>query len=169
MGRCAMAFDDKPAKTVIKPLVNIEDWLLVAKDVGPIMRCPDMQRDAAFLRYAARKIAQGEALMVQHLGTLCCAGAIGLSKHNNAITWLGVRNAYQRQGIASLLIKAALVLLDRQRPITLNTYPKDYAPGHAARSLYEKHGFYEKTGEVFYVEGYAMVECVLPPKQGAPG
>ena len=61
------------------------------------------------------------------------------------------------------------MLLDGQRPITLNTYPKDYAPGHAARSLYKKHGFYEKTGEVFYVEGYAMVEYVLPPKQGALG
>jgi len=143
---------------------NLMDWLEVARDVGNIMRCPNMDIDSAFLEYAKRKLMQNNAIMAYDTDKKKCVGFVGFSRHNNSITWLGVKDEYRNQGIGSKLLSSALDNLDRNNRITVNTYPKDYLPGQPARSLYFKHGFIETICEPFYVEDrYEMVELSLIP------
>ncbi|MDF2544216.1 MAG: N-acetyltransferase [Herbinix sp.] len=143
---------------------NLMDWLEVARDVGIIMRCPNMDLDPEFLEYAKRKLMQNNAIMAYDTDKKKCAGFVGFSRHNNSITWLGVKEAYRNLGIGSKLLSNALDNLDRRHCITVNTYPKDYLLGQPARRLYFKHGFIETISKPFYVEDkYEMVELSLLP------
>lgn len=143
---------------------NLMDWLEVARDVGNIMRCPNMDNDPGFLEYAKRKLMQNNAIMAYDTDKKKCAGFVGFSRHNNNITWLGVKEEYRYQGIGTKLLTSALDNLDRNNRISVNTYPKEYLPGQPARRLYFKHGFIETICESFYVEDrYEMVELSLIP------
>jgi ribosomal protein S18 acetylase RimI-like enzyme len=142
---------------------DLSKWLEVADDVGEIMRIPDMRNDLNFLEYAKRKLEQNDAIMAYDGDDKKCAGFVGFSRHNNSITWLGVVGEYRNKGVGSRLLSAALGELNRDRKITVNTYPKDYLPGQPARKLYFKHGFVETTGEIFEHDGLEMVELSIMP------
>jgi len=139
-------------------------WLDVARDVGGIMRVPDMDTNQSFLEYAKRKLEQENAIIAYDKEADECAGFIGFSIHNNSITWLGVKEKYRNRGVGSELIKSVLSLLDHNKRITVNTYPQDYLPGRPARSLYSKHGFVETVSVQFAVDGLEMVEFSIIPQ-----
>ena len=110
----------------ISQLEDINKLIEVAKDVGYIMRNSNMSVDPKFLCFAERKIKQNEAIMAYNDIDKQCVGIIGFSRHNNSITWLGVKEKYRYKGMASSLLKLALENLDCSKCITVNTYPKDY-------------------------------------------
>lgn len=124
-----------------------------------------MDTDKNFLEYAKRKLEQSDAIMAYDEKNRRCAGFIGFSRHNNSITWLGVKEEYRNKGVGSTLLSSALNELDRSKRITVNTYPKDYMPGQSARKLYFKHGFMETTGEIFIQDGLEMVELSVAPDE----
>lgn len=138
-------------------------WLEVTNDVGEIMRVPDMSTNSDFLEYAKRKLEQNNAIMAYDDCNEKCAGFVGFSRHNNSITWLGVKNEYRNKGIGSGLLISALKELDDDKRITVNTYPGHYLPGRPARRLYFKHGFTETNGGIFLIEGLEMVELAIIP------
>jgi len=138
-------------------------WLDVADDVGEIMRVPNMRNNSIFLEYAKRKLEQNNAIMAYDENKKTCAGFIGFSRHNNSITWLGVKEKHRNQGIGSGLLSSALNELDASKHITVNTYPKSYLPGRPARKLYFRHGFIETISDPFYIEGLEMVELSIMP------
>jgi GNAT superfamily N-acetyltransferase len=142
---------------------GLPEWLDVADDVGIIMRVPNMRSDPSFLEYTKRKLEQRDAIMAYDRVHKECAGFVGFSRHNNSITWLGVKARYRNLGVGSGLLIMALGELDGSKRITLNTYPGHYIPGQPARRLYFRHGFSELTGEVFIVDGLEMVELSLIP------
>ena len=142
---------------------DLSNWLEVARNVGEIMRVPDMSANAAFLEYATRKLEQDNAIMAYDGEQKMCAGFVGFSRTNNSVTWLGVKSAYRNQGVGSRLLSLALCELDMSRRITVNTYPADYLPGRPARELYFKHGFVEMISEPFLIDGLEMVELSIIP------
>ncbi len=142
---------------------DLSKWLEVADDVGEVMRVPNMGNDENFLEYAKRKLVQNDAIMACDVVNNDCAGFIGFSRHNNSITWLGVKHKYQNQGIGSRLLSLALCELDAGKLITVNTYPRNYLPGRSARNLYFKYGFIEKDGESFFIDNLEMVELSIIP------
>lgn len=142
---------------------DLPEWMEVANDVGEIMRVTDLSTNADFLEYAKRKLEQNDAIIAYDDSNEKCAGFIGFSRHNNSITWLGVKSKYRNKGIGSGLLVSALNELDRSKRITVNTYPDNYLPGQPARSLYFKHGFAETDGKIFLFGGLEMVELSIIP------
>ena len=144
---------------------DLSKWIEVADDVGEIMRVPNMGADINFLEYAKRKLEQNNAVMAYDADNKNCAGFIGFSRHNNNITWLGVKKIYRNRGIGSTLLFFGLNELNKDKRITVNTYPRNYLPGLSARRLYFGHGFAETTGEIFIHDGLEMVELSIEPDQ----
>lgn len=142
---------------------DLQKWLEVADDVGAIMRVPSMKTDANFFEYAKRKLEQNNAIIACDLDRAQCAGFIGFSRHNNSITWLGVKSLYRNKGVGSKLLSLALCELDARKRITVNTYPSDYMPGKPARNLYFKHGFIETNNQPFIIDNLEMVELSIIP------
>ncbi len=143
---------------------DLPNWLEVAADVGSVMRVPNMPYNLDFITYATRKLMQGNAIMAWDSENMQCVGFIGFSRHNNSITWLGVKQQYQNRGIGSTLLLSALHELDTSQQITVNTYPHDYIPGIPARTLYFKHGFVETGNNSFFVDQLEMVTLTLTPQ-----
>ena len=125
------------------------DWRAVANDVAEIFGNPVMADDPEFLDYAERKIVQKEAFAATDNETGKCVGFIGISRHFNRITWLGVLEEYRNQGIGSKLLKTALEELDFSKEITVETYRENYLLGQPARHVYMKHGFIEIDNTLF--------------------
>ena len=86
-------------------------------------------------------------------------GVLLLSKKHNMICCLAVDPAYRRNGIASALMKKALLELDRSKEITVTTFRADDEKGTAPRALYKRFDFTE--GKLLDEFGYPVQEFVL--------
>jgi len=75
------------------------------------------------------------------------------------ICCLAVDPAYQKRGIASLLLREAIDKLDRDKDITVSTFRENDVKGIAPRKLYKKFGFEE--GKLIEEFGYPNQRFVL--------
>lgn len=81
----------------------------------------------------------------------------------NMICCLAVDPAYQKRGIASLLLREAIDKLDRDKDITVSTFRENDVKGIAPRKLYKKFGFEE--GKLIEEFGYPNQRFVLRRKK----
>ena len=81
------------------------------------------------------------------------------------ICCLAVDPAYQKRGIASLLLREAIDKLDRDKDITVSTFRENDVKGIAPRKLYKKFGFEE--GELIEEFGYPNQRFVLHTDKSA--
>ena len=86
-------------------------------------------------------------------------GVLLFSRNRNMICCLAVSPECRRRGIASNLLKAALMELDVGRDITVSTFREGDIKGDAPRALYRKFGFTE--GELTVEFGYPNQVFVL--------
>jgi ribosomal protein S18 acetylase RimI-like enzyme len=143
---------------------DFEDWRLVAENVKFIFRNPVMDEYPAFLEYAFRKLKQNEVFTACDESAQQCVGFIGFSRHFNRITWFGIYDTYRNRGIGTLLLTKALKELDPSKPITVETFRSDYAPGQPARHLYFKMGFQEVDDTLFDDLGNEICKLAILPK-----
>lgn len=123
---------------------DINEWVSLAKEVGPIFRAPNMDADPEFLEYIESKISKNLALVAVEKESNSRMGFIGFSTTYNRITWFGVFKKYRNRGIGSALLKCCLKHFDRTKEITVETYPDGYLPGLPAKSVYRKMGFVDR-------------------------
>ena len=86
-------------------------------------------------------------------------GVLLYSRKYNMICCLAVDPAYQKRGIASLLLREAIDKLDRDKDITVSTFRENDVKGIAPRKLYKKFGFEE--GKLIEEFGYPNQRFVL--------
>lgn len=142
---------------------DFDDWRCVAQNVKHIFRAPTMDQDPEFLDYARRKLARQEAYTAVDEHALKCIGFIGFSRHFNRITWFGVLDQYRNQGIGTQLLEQVIKELDASKPITVETYRKDYLPGQPARHLYFKLGFKEIDDTLYDNQGNEICRLAILP------
>lgn len=89
-------------------------------------------------------------------------GVLLLSTKHNTICCLAVDPECRRNGIASALMKKALLELDRSKDIIVTTFRENDEKGVAPRGLYKRFGFIE--GKLLVEFGYPVQEFVLRGK-----
>ena len=136
-------------------------WCTLATEVSPIFRHPgDMGADMEFISYAKSKVNKHETLTAVDPVSGVNMGFIGFSKTHNRISWFGVFEAYRGKGVGGGLLKAALCELDREKPISVETYPEGYAPGVPAKKLYRKFGFVETESDLTSPHGLPVCKMM---------
>lgn len=118
-------------------------WIALAESVSGIFEAPGMPTDPGFLTFLNNKLARGEALIAQDRRSGRVLGALGFSRAHNRISWLAVHEDARGHGVGGKLLTCALRQLDAGQAVEVTTFCADYAPGAAARALYEKYGFVE--------------------------
>ncbi len=75
-------------------------------------------------------------------------GVVALSKAENSIEWLAVKENSKGKGISKLLIEKAISELNEKKDITVQTFTEEVPEGIPARKLYFAFGFrdYKKSG-----------------------
>jgi diadenosine tetraphosphate (Ap4A) HIT family hydrolase/predicted GNAT family acetyltransferase len=87
-------------------------------------------------------------------------GFICFSRTENKTSWFAVSEKYRGKGVGSRLLKTALRQLDTNKDVSVDTFVEGYAPGMAARALYEKFGFVEMN--LFEFDGNPRCTMVCP-------
>lgn len=148
---------------LIRPatIEDIHHWLILAEEVGPIFRAPQMAEDKEFHEYMKAKISKAEAFLAEDYMTKRCLGIIGFSKNFNRITWFGVFEEHRNKGVGSKLLKCALNQLDWNKEITVETYPEEYKPGAPAKHIYRKFGFKDSGEASFDRLGNVIIKMIL--------
>ncbi len=88
-------------------------------------------------------------------------GVLLFSRKHNMICCLAVLPEYRRQGIANLLLQAALGQLDNNKLISVSTFREGDPKGIAPRKLYKKFGFVED--ELIHEFGYPNQKFIRYP------
>ena len=132
-------------KPLSAKLRDIPHWLRLAAEVeylfGP------MENDTAFREALHGAVGRGEALCIRENDSTPEAGLIGgivVSREQNSIEWFAVTAQYRRHGAGRTLLAAALDMLDRGRPVTVQTFDATASEGTAARTLYAHFGFTDR-------------------------
>ena len=107
------------------------------------------------LKFMSKK----QALCVINKETV--VGVLLFSRSRNMICCLAVDPEHRKQGLASIMLRKALDVLDRSREITVSTFRENDDKGIAPRALYRKFGFQE--GEMTEEFGYPNQILVLYP------
>jgi GNAT superfamily N-acetyltransferase len=117
---------------------DTEAWLRLARTVEPLFG--PMADVPEFRAGLGDAIAGGTAIAAETASAF--AGGIVVDRCENAIAWLAVAPEARGLGIGAGLLRAALDLLDRTRPVAVQTFaPSCGDAGAAARSLYGRFGF----------------------------
>ncbi|MDR1001634.1 MAG: GNAT family N-acetyltransferase [Clostridiales bacterium] len=87
-------------------------------------------------------------------------GFILFSREKSSITWFAVSEKYRGRGVGRRLLKTALRQLDTNKDVSVITFVDGYAPGMAARALYQEFRFLEK--KFCEHNGFPRVEMVRP-------
>ena len=134
---------------------------ILATEVSPIFQHPtDMGTDPEFISGCQRTINDYNLLTAVDYMSGANMGFISLSRDKNSISWFAVSGKCRGKGAGSRLLKTALRQLDTNKDVSVNTFVDGYAPGMAARALYQKFGFVEK--RVFEHDGLPRCEMVRP-------
>ena len=147
---------------------DLPAWYALATEVSAIFQHPaDMGTElksrnsglGAVNRYAM--LTAVDYMSGNNIGFIC------FSREKNNITWFAVSEQYRGKGAGSRLLKTALRQLDTTKDISVDTFVDGYAPGMAARALYQKFGFAEK--RVFEHDELQRSEMVYPAKNEKRG
>lgn len=117
-------------------------WLLLAKEVEPLFG--PMINKKGFQDALKEALKNKHAYCIypeEHTDSNSIAGGIIISKTLNEILWFAVSNAYRRKGYGRKLLATALLNLDKNRVITVQTFDKSTTVGAPARKLYQDFGF----------------------------
>lgn len=140
---------------------DLPAWYALATEVSAIFQHPaDMGAELASNKSGLGTISRFEILTAVDYISENKMGFICLSKEKSSIAWFAVSEKYRGKGVGCRLLKTALRQLDTTKDISVNTFVDGYAPGMAARALYQKFGFVEK--KVFEHDGLPRSEMVLP-------
>lgn len=142
---------------------DVSKWLELAEDVALVFRAPNMASDPEFHDYMQAKISKFEALMALDYISGQCMGIIGFSKNYNRITWFGVFEKYRNKGVGTKLLECALNQLDRNKEITVETYPDEYISGAPAKHVYRKFGFVDMDSSLFDKLGNPIWKMAIKP------
>lgn len=147
---------------------HLAEWLSLARELEPLFGEP-MADVKGFRQFAARRIAGREALVaLDRVNGDTVMGVIAFSPSKNRISWLGVSARYRRQSVGSELLRAALMLLDRTKEISVVTFRGDGGDARAAKALYKKFGFLVTDDTVTY---HGLPRCLMtrPAESTPPG
>ena len=142
-------------------LQDIGSWMELVQQVR--WNFPGLETQAALEDHrqtVLRFMEKQRALCVKDKDRII--GVLLLSKKHNMICCLAVAPTYRRNGIASALMKKALLELDRSKDITVTTFRENDEKGTAPRALYKRFGFTE--GKLLVEFGYPVQEFVLKGK-----
>ena len=142
-------------------LQDIESWMELVKEVR--WNFPGLETQAALEEHrqtVLRFMGEQRALCVKDQDKII--GVLLLSEKHNMICCLAVAPEQRRNGIASALMKKALIKLDRSKDITVTTFRENDEKGIAPRALYKRFGFTE--GKLVVEFGYPVQEFVLRRK-----
>ena len=123
--------------------LDIESWMELVQSVS--WNFPGLETEVAIEDHrqtVVRFMGENRALCVKDAEKV--VGVLLLSKKYNMICCLAVAPEYRRNGIASLLLKKAIAVLDSSRDITVTTFRDNDEKGIAPRALYKKFGFVEE-------------------------
>lgn len=131
---------------------NLENWmrlLELVKDYFPGLNLDEYRKELC------QSIIKKEALIAEdYNGKL--AGELIFSRENSELAFLAVHPDYQKQGIATKLIKHMLSLFPKGTNLRVITYRQGDSKGIAARKLYRNIGFTE--GKLITVFDYPCQE-----------
>lgn len=131
---------------------NLENWMRLLELVKDYF--PGLNLDE-YRKALCQSIIKKEALIAEdHNGKL--AGELIFSRENSELAFLAVHPDYQKQGIATKLIKHMLSLFPKGTNLRVITYRKEDSKGIAARKLYRNIGFTE--GKLITVFDYPCQE-----------
>lgn len=139
---------------------DIDSWMDLVQAVR--WNFPGLETEASMeehKRTVLRFMEKRQALCVKHQGKV--AGVLLFSRNHNMVCCLAVAPDCRKQGIATGLLKRALMELDRSREITVSTFREEDEKGTAPRALYKKFGFEE--GELIEEFGYPNQRFILRP------
>lgn len=108
-----------------------------------------------------RFMSEGRALCAKEEDEII--GVLLLSVKYNMICCMAVAPEHRRRGIGSALLQEALVLLDKGRDITVNTFRAEDKKGTAPRALYAKFGF--EPDMLLMEQNYPVQRFVLRAKE----
>jgi ribosomal protein S18 acetylase RimI-like enzyme len=69
------------------------------------------------------------------------AGIIALDRENNEVAWLAVGEKYRGNRYGCMLVKKAIIELEKNGDIYVQTFSKNVEQGASARKIYENNGF----------------------------
>lgn len=140
---------------------DLPAWYKLATEVSAIFQHPaDMGAELETKKSGSGAVGRHEMLIAVDYMSGNNMGYICFSRTDNSITWFAVSEKYRGKGAGHRLLKIALRQLDTNKDVSVNTFVDGYAPGMAARALYEKFGFVEK--RVFKHDGLPRCEMVRP-------
>lgn len=120
---------------------DMDVWLEIAAEVqslfGPMIDNPEFHQ-------AIEKCIDEKEVMGVCNESGNVEGIVAISKTENEIIWLAVRNRSRGRGYGEALIKKAIEMLDSNRPIFVQTFSKGHALGDISRRLYSKFGFIDE-------------------------
>jgi diadenosine tetraphosphate (Ap4A) HIT family hydrolase/ribosomal protein S18 acetylase RimI-like enzyme len=140
---------------------DLPAWYALATEVSSIFQHPDdMGKELESKRSGMGSVSRYEMLTAVDYMSGNNIGFICFSRAENKTSWFAVSKKYRNKGVGSRLLKTALRQLDTNKDISVDTFVDDYAPGMAARALYEKFGFAEKC--FFEYDGNPRCTMVRP-------
>ena len=140
---------------------DLPAWYALATEVSVIFQHPDdMGAELKAKNSGKGAVSRYEMLTAVDYMSGNNLGFICFSREKNSITWFAVSENYRGKGAGRRLLKTALRQLDTNKDISVNTFIDGYAPGMAARALYQKFGFAEQ--RVFELDGLPRSEMVRP-------
>ncbi len=126
----------------ISSTTDYQMWLSLAKEVEPLFG--PMVNEKEF-QYALKKALNNKRAYCiyseEHTPSNSIVGGIIISKALNEILWFAVSSAYRKKGYGRKLLCTALLKLDKNRVITVQTFDKSATAGTAARKLFQDFGF----------------------------
>ena len=137
---------------------DIAEWMKLVEEIR--WNYPGLETKEALEEHretVLRFMNKGQALCVKEGVEI--KGVCLFSRGHNMICCLGVSPKYRRRGIASMLLSAALVKLDRTKDISVSTFREEDEKGTAPRALYKKFGFAED--ELIEEFGYPNQKFIL--------
>ena len=139
---------------------DIESWMKLVEEVS--WNLPGLETLESINEHKCtvlKFMKEQRALCVKEMEKI--VGVLLFSKKHNMICCLAVLPEYRKQGIAKMLLTAALKNLDRTRRITVSTFLEGDIKGIAPRALYKKFGFVED--ELIEEFGYPHQRLILYP------
>ena len=129
-------------KVEISSTNDYHKWLLLAKEVEPLFG--PMINEKEFQNALKEALKNKHAYCIyseENTDSKRIVGGIIISKALNEILWLAVSSAYRKKGYGRKLLRTALLKLDKNRIISVQTFDKSATVGAPARKLYQDFGF----------------------------
>ena len=140
---------------------DLPAWYALATEVSALFQNPaDMGAELKTKKSGTGTVRRYEMLTAVDYMSGNNMGFICFSREKNSITWFAVSENYRGKGAGRHLLKTVLRQLNTNKDVSVNTFVDGYAPGMAARALYQKFGFAGK--RVFEHDGLPRSEMVRP-------